>query len=447
MPGPGAGPNRGGATDLGLVGQARAGHHLRRGIGEGGLHARPPGSTPDQTMRGAGLQRPDVVPVGVATLLAILFVTTWWLWPLLMLALLAAAAVAWTPRLGPALLRRVGWTSLPVVGGLTGLGLSGVLLAGAFAVAAVGAGVAPSPPPTRTPVPSARSSQAGGPAVVSTAAAARSLSVTSVPSSSVPSPSTLATTARELASVLSVIDGDTIRVSIAGRIATVRYIGVDSPETVDPNRPIEPYGKEASEANRRLIEGRTVLLEKDVSEADRFGRLLRYVYVEASVGLIMVNAELVRMGYAQVSTLPPDVKHVSLFVQLQREARDASRGLWGLASATATPALTAAPTPGVPFVPLPTLAAPATASAPTSTATAVATPVPIPAPTSAGGFDPRAYIGQGDRYNCSDFPSQADAQAVLRADPSDPNRLDGNDRDGIACENNPAPRDRVPVQR
>lgn len=62
------------------------------------------------------------------------------------------------------------------------------------------------------------------------------------------------------------------------------------------------------------------------------------------------------------------------------------------------------------------------------------------------GFDPNRYIGQGDRYNCSDFKSQAEAQAVLRADPRDPNRLDG-DRDGITCENNPPPKDLTPVPR
>jgi hypothetical protein len=62
------------------------------------------------------------------------------------------------------------------------------------------------------------------------------------------------------------------------------------------------------------------------------------------------------------------------------------------------------------------------------------------------GIDASRYLGQGDRYNCSDFASQADAQAVLRADPTDPNRLDA-DRDGIACETSPSPRDSVPVPR
>ena len=72
-------------------------------------------------------------------------------------------------------------------------------------------------------------------------------------------------------------------------------------------------------------------------------------------------------------------------------------------------------------------------------------PSPSPSPTPSG-FDPNAYTGQGDKYNCSDFASQAQAQAVLRADPSDPNKLDTN-RDGIACEGNAAPRDLTPVPR
>lgn len=74
------------------------------------------------------------------------------------------------------------------------------------------------------------------------------------------------------------------------------------------------------------------------------------------------------------------------------------------------------------------------------------TSAPTVAPTVIVGFDPRRYIGQGDRYNCGDFASQAQAQAVLRPDPSDPNRLDA-DRDGIACESNGSPKDLVPVPR
>jgi len=127
--------------------------------------------------------------------------------------------------------------------------------------------------------------------------------------------------------VTRVVDGDTVEVSFAGTTYTVRYIGIDAPETVAPNRPIEPYGREASSRNTELVLGKAVRLEKDVSETDKYGRLLRYVYV----GDLFVNAELVRGGYAQAISYPPDIKYQSLFLQLQNEARMAGRGLWGIA--------------------------------------------------------------------------------------------------------------------
>jgi micrococcal nuclease len=129
----------------------------------------------------------------------------------------------------------------------------------------------------------------------------------------------------EQAQVTRVVDGDTIEVLMAGATHKVRYIGIDTPETVDPRRPVECYGHEASERNRQLVEGRTVELEKDISETDHFGRLLRYDWVDGE----MVNATLVREGYAVASTYPPDVKHQELFASLQREAIAADRGLWG----------------------------------------------------------------------------------------------------------------------
>ncbi len=127
------------------------------------------------------------------------------------------------------------------------------------------------------------------------------------------------------ARVTRVVDGDTIEVNMDGRRYTVRYIGVDTPESVAPGQPVECYGREASRRNRELVEGKTVLLEKDVSETDRFGRLLRYVWTDG----VMVNAVLVAEGYAQVATFPPDVKYVDLFRRLQEEARAQGRGLWG----------------------------------------------------------------------------------------------------------------------
>jgi micrococcal nuclease len=136
------------------------------------------------------------------------------------------------------------------------------------------------------------------------------------------------------AAVTRVVDGDTIRVEIDGTEYRVRYIGIDTPETVDPRRPVGCFGKEASERNRQLVEGRTVGLEKDVSETDDFDRLLRYVWVEDR----MVNASLVQEGYALASTYPPDVRYAEEFALLQGQARTTGSGLWGAVCGLPTPA-------------------------------------------------------------------------------------------------------------
>jgi micrococcal nuclease len=124
--------------------------------------------------------------------------------------------------------------------------------------------------------------------------------------------------------VVRVVDGDTIHVRLGDRVQKVRYIGMNTPEVHHPTKGEEPGGREASEVNRQLVAGKTVRLELDVQERDRYGRLLAYVWV----GDVMVNAELVRLGYAQVMTIPPNVRHQQTFVKLQREAREAGRGLW-----------------------------------------------------------------------------------------------------------------------
>jgi micrococcal nuclease len=125
-------------------------------------------------------------------------------------------------------------------------------------------------------------------------------------------------------SVIRVIDGDTIHVKLGDRVEKVRYIGVNTPELHHPSRGEEPGGRAAAEVNRRLVGGQRVWLERDVQSRDRHGRLLAYVWI----GDVMVNAELVRLGYAQVMTVPPNVRHQELFLKLQRAAREAGRGLW-----------------------------------------------------------------------------------------------------------------------
>ncbi|OGY08191.1 MAG: hypothetical protein A2700_00330 [Candidatus Blackburnbacteria bacterium RIFCSPHIGHO2_01_FULL_44_64] len=127
--------------------------------------------------------------------------------------------------------------------------------------------------------------------------------------------------------VTRVIDGDTIEIQESyspEQRRRVRYIGIDTPETVHPDKEVECFGREAKAENERLVLGKNIKLEKDISETDKYGRLLRYLWVEN----VFINDFLVRQGYAKSSTYPPDIKYQSQFSQAEKEARDQSRGLW-----------------------------------------------------------------------------------------------------------------------
>jgi micrococcal nuclease len=133
------------------------------------------------------------------------------------------------------------------------------------------------------------------------------------------------------ARVLRVVDGDTIVVRLDGRRERVRYIGIDAPESVAPGRPVECYGHAAAAENRRLVNGRNVALTTDAERRDRFGRLLAYVRVEGR----LVNAELVRRGFATTLEIAPNLRHAPQLRTLEREARRARRGLWGACARSA----------------------------------------------------------------------------------------------------------------
>jgi micrococcal nuclease len=126
---------------------------------------------------------------------------------------------------------------------------------------------------------------------------------------------------RQKVKVVRVIDGDTIEIEGGEK---VRYIGMDTPETVDPKKPIQCFGKEASNKNKELVEGKEVELEKDVSNTDKYGRLLRYIWLDNE----MINEKLVKMGYARLETVPPDVRYSELLINDDKEARINNRGLW-----------------------------------------------------------------------------------------------------------------------
>ena len=125
------------------------------------------------------------------------------------------------------------------------------------------------------------------------------------------------------AEVVAIIDGDTIHVRIDGEIHSVRYVGINAPEVNDDD-PAESLGRRATLANRALVEGRTVYLERDTSETDQYDRLLRYVWVEGR----LVNAELVRAGMALAKRYPPDTRRHDELVALQNQARAAQVGMW-----------------------------------------------------------------------------------------------------------------------
>ena len=135
--------------------------------------------------------------------------------------------------------------------------------------------------------------------------------------------------------VTNVVDGDTLVVKVEGESRRVRLIGVDTPETVHPRKPVQYYGREASAFTKQTLLGRRVWLEYDVAPLDRYQRHLAYVWVERpardeeAVRRRMFNAKLLLEGYGRAMTIQPNSRYADLFARLQAEARKAGRGLWG----------------------------------------------------------------------------------------------------------------------
>jgi micrococcal nuclease len=125
--------------------------------------------------------------------------------------------------------------------------------------------------------------------------------------------------------VTDIVDGDTIEVAYEGETEDVRYIGIDTPESVKPDTPVQCYALAASDFNERLVGGERVRLVFDAERRDDFERLLAYVHVEST----FVNAELVRRGFARTLEIAPNTRFADLFDRLQQAAANAGRGLWG----------------------------------------------------------------------------------------------------------------------
>ena len=201
-----------------------------------------------------------------------------------------------------------------------------------------------------------------------------------------------------------VVDGDTIVVNPSvGGTEDVRLLGVDTPETVDPQEPVEPYGPEASAFTNQQLEGERVTLIFDQEKTDQYDRALAYVQISSQSETF--NETLLRQGYAQLYVVPPNDRYEVTFSQAQDQARQAQRGIWGLPKDQQCE-----------------LADRGNGIGEGSPGCQGQVPTPTPDPSV-------------DK-DCGDFRSQAEAQAELERDPSDPNNLDG-DGDGVACETYP----------
>jgi micrococcal nuclease len=141
-----------------------------------------------------------------------------------------------------------------------------------------------------------------------------------------------------------VVDGDTIVVAFAQKEYEVRYIGMGSPGTADASSPVPGAGPQALAANKALVDGKTVILEKDVSETDQDGRLLRYVWLTDGLSWTLVNLELIKKGLVSVATNMPDVKYVGTYLAAERKAQATAAGLWR-ADPTVKPAAKPRPKP------------------------------------------------------------------------------------------------------
>lgn len=223
------------------------------------------------------------------------------------------------------------------------------------------------------------------------------------------------------ATVVGVTDGDTIRAQLAdGAVGRVRLIGIDTPESVDPRRPVQCFGPEASQHTKELLDGKMVELELDIQQRDRFGRLLAYVWL----GETNVNVQIAADGYAQALTIPPNVKYEEPIRNAVREAREAGRGLWGGCQGVEEPPPDYEPTAEDVPQEQPPAAQPLPPGPPPS-----GPPPPMVRPRVCDAAYPTVCIPPPPPdLDCADIPHRN-----FRVLPPDPHRFDG-DRDGIGCE-------------
>jgi len=244
----------------------------------------------------------------------------------------------------------------------------------------------------------------------------------------------------ETVTVKRIVDGDTIRIDPAvDGLDEVRLIGIDTPETKDPDCDVQPYGPDALMFTRDQLQDEEVNLEFDEDREDRYERLLAYVYLDDE----MFNETLLEEGYAQVYTVRPNDRYEDRFEEAQDAAQEEELGIWGLSSSEqdlladrgngiggekCSPRANQTPPPTQPPPPLPT---PSPSPAPTPSPTPAPSATPSPSPTPTPSPTPAPSAG-GGRLTCADFSTEAEASAAIPANP----QLD-RDGDGRACESLP----------
>ncbi len=209
--------------------------------------------------------------------------------------------------------------------------------------------------------------------------------------------------------VIKVVDGDTVTIDLNGKAETIRLIGINTPETVDPRKPVECFGVEASNMAKELLTNKHVYIEMDPTqgERDKYSRLLAYIYREDG---FFFNKSMILSGYAYEYTYNIPYKYQSEFKEAQRDAEINKRGLWA---------------PGV---------CEGGEATPTQRTTSAPTPQSTQQTQSTSGYSCSANI-----YNCTDFSTHAEAQSVYEmcgGVSNDIHRLD-QDKDGEACESLP----------
>ncbi len=253
--------------------------------------------------------------------------------------------------------------------------------------------------------------------------------------STVKSAKTPETTSSNFYSVVKVVDGDTLSVNINGETTTLRLIGINTPETVDPRKKVECFGKEASNKAREILSGKKVRIVTDASQGvlDKYGRSLAYVFTEDGTNF---NEYMIKEGYAYEYTYSIPYQYQKEFKLAQTQAQEFKKGLWA-DGVCATKNITNETKPAA-VLPIKNYSNELSTIPSSPMVSPVQISPALVAPTRPS-INSSAYICSYNAYNCTDFSTHAEAQAVYEVCGGPNSDIHGFDRDkdGLACETLP----------